>query len=325
MIYNKSLQGRFVSGKYTPAAVLLLAFAVWLCEISFAQRVPVSLPGFPVMLSHGIWSVLLSFLLCVAVVAVLRTNDFFERRVRLLPAMFVWLVVLLPVSNSSAVDMLSLLLLCISVTMLMASSQSASAERALFSTFAVLGTSSMMLPHFLLLLPLFLLYIGCSKSSGVRHFLAALLGFATPLWLLFGTLYVFPQWGILLCPFAVGLENLLLLQMPQFNWGYLLSALAELLLFLPAAVMFSSSSLPSKPLLRRKMQFIFLLNAYLFLLSPFAGVCNELFLLWRIPGLAVMSSYLFSFKFTKLTNILFVLLNLLWLAIAVLNICLNQL
>ena len=323
MICNKSFQGRFVSGIYTPVVLLVVALAVWGCNTFVLLPSSVEVQTSFWSLAPGtIISSLLSLLMYVSSSIVLRTIDFFDRRLRFMPLLLVFLAVILPLPGN-AVHAFSLFVYMLSVAMLFNVQQSAYVERTLFSCFLLLGIASLLLPQVLILLPMFVVFLFYSNIYTYRRVLSALLGLLTPFWLTFGVLYLFPALRIAVEPFFLSLKEFFSLGIPEFDPLFLLTVAMELLLYIPAIMSFSSSSVPSKPHLRRRVMFVMIMNIYLLFLSFFMNGCIELLCLWRVPGMAIMFSYIFSFKFSKMTNLHLILLNIVWIAITFYNIWLK--
>ena len=97
----------------------------------------------------------------------------------------------------------------------------------------------------------------------------------------------------------------------------------ELMILLPFIVLFVSTRIPAKPILRRRILFVIVLDIYLMLLSWGYEDNFWIFYVWRLPALAVMVSYVFTAKQNKVMNIYFVFMNLVWISIAVLGLCLR--
>lgn len=100
----------------------------------------------------------------------------------------------------------------------------------------------------------------------------------------------------------------------------LLLTFADLTVLLPAAVLFAGSPVPGKPILRRRLEFLMLTCVWLMLLSWLYGNDFGLFYVWRLPAIAILASYILTLKVNKATNVYFVFINLLWLAVAAFSI-----
>lgn len=321
MTYSKSLQGYFVSGLYTPVLLLVAALAVWVIPPFFCDVPQQQFLGGTI--GH-IFSVVLSLLFYVLSSFLLYGLNIIERRVRWMPSMFVWLTAVYCSVECNVSNAFATLLFVASLFMLMSCQQSPDRARSLYSAFAMVGLSALLQAEFLYLVPAFVLFLFIANIFSIQGLFAALLGLLTPFWLLFGSVYVCPSLSWLTYPFINGVDGI-------FNFGtfeFSLLAVAViaslLLLLLPATVMFSTSSTPSKPLLRRRMLFILLLNMYMLILGFVLPSSVELFSSLALPGVAVMATYILSFKATKLSNCYFILVFLAWIALFVCSLCLKQ-
>ena len=257
-----------------------------------------------------------SALLCyVAVALMLNSLHLFERRIAWLMSLFLWLVAVSMYINYDLHAAFSVMALMASVTMLFSCQLAVEHERALYTVFALLGGTSLMTPVVLLLLPIFVAFTFFSNIITVKRGFAMLLGLLTPYWLLFGIGYVYEP----ALAFFSGIKDFFVhdgfsIALPPFY--VLLSMLVELLVFVPSSVFFFTSSFPGKPLLRKRLLFVFLFNLSLLLLTFFVSGQSELLYAFRIPGCAVMMSYLFVQRITKLSNIYFIFVNLIWISLA---------
>lgn len=92
--------------------------------------------------------------------------------------------------------------------------------------------------------------------------------------------------------FDTGIDSLFLFSIADPTLERLLLSAIELLVLLPSIALFVSSPIPSKPLLRRRIVFIILLDVYLMLLSWLSEENFVLFYAWRLPAVAISASYL---------------------------------
>lgn len=321
MTYSSSLQGRFVSGKHTPMVLLLLAMAVWVMGV-------LAVPAVPAICWAGIeWGAVSPLfsnavsLVCYVLSAFLLSSLYLsERRIHWLTTLYLWVSALSIFVHGNMLWAVSGLLFMALLTMLFLCQPVARVEGQLFAAFATLGLASLLLPQFLLLLPIGVVYMLSMNVMGLKRFMAALLGFAAPFWLVYGTVYVYPQAEVLLAPFNGGLDGLLSVSVAEPLPMRLLLTFLELGIMLPAVALFAGSSVPGKPLLRRRLAFVMLTSAWLMILSWLSDSNFELFYVWRMPGMAIMASYLFTVKVTKATNVYFVIINILWLSVAALSI-----
>ena len=315
------MQGRFVSGKHTPVILLLLSLVAWVVGVFAVPAVQVQEWAAIDLCSTGSLMANVMSLTCYVLSAFMLSSLYLsERRIHWLTALYIWIVSLSLFAHSNMVWAVSALLFMVLLTMLFMCQPSSRIEGSLFVAFALLGVASLLLPQFLLLIPLGVVYMLSVNIMSLKSFLAALLGFAAPFWLVYGTVYVYPAAEIILHPFNEGIGGLLTLSVAEPRPIRLLLTLMELGIILPAAVLFVGSSVPGKPLLRRRLSFVMLASVWMLILSWLYEEYFGLFYMWRIPLTAIIASYLFTLKVTKVTNIYFVFINILWLAVAALSI-----
>ena len=312
MTYSKSLQGYFVSGFYTPIVLLVASLVVWLVSLFLISSKEQVILGVEV---NTFTSVLLSFLFYVRSSFLLNGFNLLERRARWLPPLFLWLTAIYGAVLYDVKAALGTLLLTVTLYLLMECQLSTLKERSLYSVFAVSGLSSLLLPEFLFLVPLYVIFLFISNIFNVKRFLAALLGFITPFWLFFGCAYVWPSLAWLSTSFKATAAGVFTLGSFGFTTLDVVVLLSMLLVMLPAIVMFLTSSVPSKPILRHRMSFLVLLNVYILILAVVPFGVGRLAYAWLLPGITVMSTYILSFKATKLSNCYFILLNIVWVAL----------
>jgi len=321
LTYNNSLQGRFVSGKHTPVILLLLSLVAGVVGVFAVSAVQVQEWAGIDLCSIGPLMANVVSLTCYVLSAFLLSSLYLsERRIHWLTALYLWIVSLSLFAHGNMIWAVSALLFMVLLTVLFMCQPASRIEGSLFAAFALLGVASLLLPQFLLLIPLGVVYMLSVNIMSLKSFLAALLGFAAPFWLVYGTVYVYPAAEMILYPFNEGIGGLLALSVAEPLPVRLLLTLMELGVILPAAVLFVGSSVPGKPLLRRRLSFVMLASVWLLILSWLYEEDFELFYMWRIPLTAIMASYLFTLKVTKVTNIYFVFINILWLAVAALSI-----
>lgn len=314
MTYSKSLQGRFVATGYPAAGMAFVSLLLWAFGALFGVGDCCLLPD---VLGLGYWgSRLLSLFLYASVAFMLGSLYILERRAQWLPSLFFLLPAVFMFVQPCYATALSLFLLLLSVMKLFQCVADKGQECALFGAFALLSFSSLLLVQIALLLPLFVAYMYIARIAGIRNLMAAFLGVFTPYWLLLGVVYAFPSAGILLLPLKASFAQLTSFAGGEYPSLFLAWVAMEVIVWMVATYIYVSSFYPAKPLLRRRFLFVILLNVYLMLLS-FAIPHNFLlFLAWRMPGVAIMSSYVFAMKVTRWSNIYFILLNAAWLSIA---------
>ena len=325
MTCSRTLQGRFVLGRYTSLILLLLSVTVWTVGI-FTTISPahVGWPGYTFVVPGKFFSVALPLASHVAIAAMLGTFNVHERRINWFASLYIFLASVSVFINHDITASFSSLLFVLVMWQLFNCHQGATASGSVFTSFALLGLSSFILPQFIILIPMLVVYILMMNIRGTKCMAAGILGLMLPFWFLFGITYVWPE--------ASGImpsvdEMVGMVDFPSLVRLTPLSALVlvmELGIMIPAILLFVRSSVPSKPHLRRKLLFLMIVNAYLLVLSFFSNPDYWLMYAWRLPGLAVMASYIFSFRVTRLSNIYFILVFIIWFVIAVLGIWANR-
>ena len=297
--------------------MLFVSFLLWLvgalrgvsCVGTLVEAAGISFVG-------DIVARLLSLVAFLATVFVLNHIYIFERRVQLLTPLFLWFAAAFMFLHADYVASLSLIPFILTVAQLLYACGEQGGVRPLFGAFAMLAFASLFIFQFAFLLLPMLLFVLFSRGKGVREFFIALLGVATPYWLLFGTVYLFPQLDWMLLPLKIGWVNLVTPATIAFSPVMYAVQAVEVLVWVVATCFFFSSSLPAKPLLRRRLLFVILLNLLLWLLSWVLPQDFFLLLAWRLPGIAIMASYVFAAKVTRAANIYFIVLNTLLIFIA---------
>lgn len=258
----------------------------------------------------------ISLLSYVATAFILGHLYLFEKRLSWLSPVYMWVVSVMFFLHPDYMTALSVLPLVLTLAQIFYSCQEGADARSVYGAFALLSFSSLFLLEYIYLLPPFLVFFLLSKASCLRGFFAALLGVITPFWLLWGAEYLFPQAFWLTLPLKASYLNIVTPAAITLSPLMCFVLFMEAVVWLSAFIYFFASSFPSKPLLRKRFMFLMLLNLYMWLLSWVVPQDFVLLLAWRLPGVAVMASYLFAVKITKVSNILFVFINVLWITIA---------
>lgn len=324
MTYSRSLQGRFVSGRYTPLILLLVSVVVWrIGALLLPASAGMLWPVYMFSVSGGMFSSIVPLFCYIAVAVILGMLHLHERRISWFTSLYFFLSAASLFIHNDVVSAVSAVLFIALMAALMACQPGDDAEGALFAAFSLLGLLSFLLPQFLFLLPLFVAYLLIANISGLKRFLAAMLGLILPFWFLFGITYAWPEVAESIPAIDRVSGCLAFPAVIEFTPLRLLLLVAELGVMLPAMMVFATSSVPSKPLLRRRLLFMLVANSYLLLLSIFSAPNFDMLYAWRVPGTAVFASYLFSLKVTRYSNIYFVLFFIFWLAIAVFSVWAN--
>ncbi|MBQ5889022.1 MAG: hypothetical protein IIW77_07095 [Bacteroidaceae bacterium] len=297
---------------------MLFAFSLLLMLSAFwfpASAVPVKLPQEPGFMG-GLASRLVSLLLYAISAVAISAQTFFDRRVRWVGSLYLCMVAILLFANGNSVLALSSLLFVLSLVLMFACQHSPNSVGLQYTAFMILGFMVFVTPFALLLLPLYLVFCFFANVFSPRGFVASLLGLLTPFWLILGAEYVISENGTLADYITTGFADVFSITLACDSGMSLILLAFALLLLLPATTTFIGSASPAKPLLRRRLLFIMAADAYLLLLCCFVNDGAVLFYFWQLPCLAVLASYLFSGKETKLMNIYFIFINIIMVAIA---------
>lgn len=313
MTYNKSWQGRFVSGRHTALVLFGVSLLMWLVGMFFDTPVDeISIFGLKI---GNVVSRCITFACFALATAMISSWYVFDRRIHwFLPLFFALPSVSLFVHGCLGYAVVLLLFLLV-IHRVFACNQGEDCRYALFSSFAVFGLATMLFPQFIMLLPVFVLYISMTALAGRRELFSILLGLLTPYWFLFGINYIFPSLlgdiGAFSAP--VGYIASATLKIPSLSDSLIIAL--ELLVLVPFVALFSNSASPGKPLLRKRMQFFAFLNLYLVILSLLYSHDFLLYYILSLPSMAVMLAYIFSLGVTVFSRYYFIIINLLWLAL----------
>lgn len=325
MTYNGTLQGYFVSGKRTSLLLLLLSVAVWSVGLFLSPRPEsVSWPGYPFSLPGEVLSALVPLLCYVAVAFILVSFHLHESRIHWLAPLYLFIVSVSTAIHYDVVASASTLFFMLLMRELLSCEPGETVTGSLFAAFALLGLMSFALPQFLWLLPMLVVYLFISNIAGAKNIMSAILGLLLPFWLLLGTMYVWPDVAVVMPSWDKFVASVELSGVADITPSRLLLVAMELGIILPVTVLFVRSSVPSKPLVRRNFMFVMIMNCFLLLLSCFIADAFELFYAWRVPGIAVMASYLFSLKITRFSNVYFIFVFVFWILIAISGIWMSR-
>lgn len=315
------LQGTFASGRYTSTVLFVLSMLVMLATywfpvpaVSFVAEAPKG--GF---LMH-----LLSVLLYVIAAVLLSRQTFFDRSVKWKGALYLWFTALSTFVNGDVAIASASLLFMASMMLLFLCQHSANPVGLFYTSFMLLGTLCFVTPYSLYFIPLYLLFCSITNTFSPRGVAASLLGLATPFWFVFGVVYVFPSLDVLPELLSENFATVFDVHFPTFTLLDLLLLVFVLAVLLPATYTFVGSASPAKPLLRRRLSFVIVANIYLLLLYAIVGHGAGLFYMCLLPFVAILASYLFSMKETKLSNVYFVLVNAIMIAVATFELWLKH-
>ena len=266
------------------------------------------LPRVVSMLIYGFSAVLLS------------RQTFFDRGVKWMGALYLWFVAMSMFVNGNPLIAFASLLFLLSVILLFLCQYSANPIGSFYSSFMILGILCYVMPCSVYFVPLYLLFCFITNTFSVRGMAASLLGLLTPLWLVMGLAYVFPDVSVLQQIFMDGLANVFDIGFSAFSVIDILLSVFVLAILLPAIFAFVGSTSPSKPVLRRRMSFLIIADVYMLLLFCIVDAGSVFFYMCQLPCVAIFASYLLAKKETKLSNVYFVFVNIIIIAIATLEL-----
>lgn len=322
MTYNKSLQGRFVSGRHTALILMGMSFLMWLTGM-FIDTPADDLSVFGLKIGNVVTRCI-TFACFALATAMISSWYVFDRRIHwFLPLFFALPSVSLFVHGCLGYAVILLLFILV-IHRVFACNQGEDCRYALFSSFAVFGLATMLFPQFIMLLPVFVFYISITSLAGRREIFSILLGLLTPYWFLFGIDYIFPSLLDGVGSFGAPVEYLasVTLEMPSLA-GFLIVVL-EMLVLVPFVALFSNSASPGKPLLRKRMLFFASMNLYLVILSLLYSHDFLLYYILSLPSMAVMLAYIFSLGITAFSRYYFIFISILWLALVPFSLWLKQ-
>lgn len=316
MTCKRTLHSRFASGRFT--SVLLFAFSLLLMLSAFwypASAVPVQLPSEPSFMG-GLASRLLSTIFYAVSAILISGQDFFDRRVRWVGAFYMWMVAVLPFVNGNSTLALSSFLSVLTFVILFACQYKVNSMGLIYASFLILGFQLFVTPFAIFLIPLYWAFCLYANISSPRGFVASLLGLATPFWLLLGTEYVLSDCNVLSNYISDSLAGIFRVSGNGSPTLFLILLGFALLLLLPSIVIFMGSASPAKPLLRRRLSFIMMADAYLLLLCCLWADGVFVFYSCSLFCQSIIASYIFSAKETRLIGVYFLFVNLIMVAIA---------
>lgn len=317
------MQKRFVTGRYTSLILSVTALLLWLVGFFFDSDYAASCFQhftFDIPLFCDFWGTLLSLPLFLSVAYILNSFVILESRTPWLASLFLLIVAGNFFIHEHVVYALSQLLFMLSVACLFYCHVPEGIERRMYTAFFILGCSALLLPQFLLLFPFFLIYPAMVRTLGIKTFFSAFLGVLTPFWLLFGILFVFPSLAFLAEQFSDGIDTLFTSCDVHLPLPILVYSVVEIVIILCSFSFLATTSGPAKPVMRKMLLFLILLNAILCLFSWLKVPDFLLFLSWRLPCTAFALAYLFTARMNKLSNIIFVIINVLLLVAFVVGI-----
>ena len=190
----------------------------------------------------------------------------------------------------------------------------------LYTLFLVATALALIFPQLLIMLPLLLLYPAFSGKLSAKALLAALLGFATPLWIVAALVYLFPSLSPLLDSPREAVASLWQIPHVALSPAKMVLLVAEFVVALPAMIHFFVTASIGRTHLRRRMIFCIVLNVVLWLAGWLRPELLVFFFVWRLPIYSLLSAYFFSVIPPKMSNVYFISSLLLWLVADIVGI-----
>lgn len=322
MTYNRTLQGKFINGRYTFAVLILLTVILWTAGAFIDGAAPSAVSSLPLLsASNYLWvGRVISFLLYLITAFLLNAATPFEGHTAWQGGYFLLLVGINFPLHADVPMALSLFLMVLSMLLLFRCTKHDGVERDVYEAFFLLGLSAMIMPQLVLFVLPFVVYLSISKIFSARVLFSAFLGLSTPAWLLFGTIALFPAAEIMLIPLKSGFESIFLGLYSSFTPTLAGVLLLELFITLPAVVKLAGAPTMVKPHLRRVLTFVAVANIILWLAAWFLPDAFTALLVWRMPGMAALLTYSLTQKITKFSNIYFLFINTIYLGVLILEL-----
>lgn len=308
------LHGYFASGRYTSAVLFVLSMLV-MVSAHWMSVSALSVDGLPVLIG-GFLSRAAALLLYMFSAVLLSRQTFFDREVKWKGALYMWFVAVSTFVNGNVAIALLSLIFILSVILLLYCQYCPDPVGVLYTSFMFLGFLAFISPYSLYLIPLYLLFCSITNTFSARGVAASFLGLLTPFWLVVGTAYVFPRANAIWDSFVDRLPAVVDVDFTGLTFLHIMVLLLVLSVLLPATFAFVGSASPAKPLLRRRLTFVIVANVYLLLLFVIVGGGSAFFYICQLPFVAILTSYLFAKKETRLSNVYMILINLIMVAMA---------
>lgn len=321
MTYNSgnTLQKRFVNGKYTLTTLLAGSLIMWLAGMLFLGNRDAVLFSQPVV-SYTWLPYLISFIVYIVVAFIVNSFVIIEGRISWLGGLVMWLAALSFSIHDNAPLCLSSLMQVLLFAVTLSCYQRNDVQKWIFAAFAFISFLSLFNHCYLYLLPLLFVYIAMTATFCIRNIAAAIIGAVTPQWILLGAISLLPNYSYLMEDYIRGFNELFPFDMTMPSFPILMQAVLELFVLITSLSVFVRSTSPAKPLMRKMFIFFVVTGFYLLLLSFFVSEYSEMLYVWRLPGLAIMMAYLFSVRLTKTFNVIFIILNVLWVILSAVNV-----
>ena len=219
-----------------------------------------------------------------------------------------------------AVSALTMLAFIMIIGLLFRCDETTDARRQLFTLFVGATALAILFPQFTVILLPLLIYPAMSGKLDGRSFMAALLGVATPAWLLGGLAYLFPGMMTLFDGYKEYIAGELQISKVEVTLPMLATLAAELVITVPAIAHFMLTTSIGRVRLRRRMLFCVILDILLWGAGWWCPGLFKLFLVWRMPLLSLLAAYIFPVLPQKTSNIYMSAALLMWLAVAIIGL-----
>lgn len=216
-MFIKRFQKNFANSQLTLAIAVLAAIISWIVAVSTASETGIATPerykireivtlygGHPALLVIGFCAYAL---ICYLLIEFNIRFDIIRKRTTLHVSYFLFFCACIPTVLRDAWGLAAALGVLLATFNLFQAYHRRYASRPVFYCFLFLGLSFIALPHFLTLIPLFLWGMYKLQSFSTRTFLAAILGFAFPLWILFCHAFYHEQMELFYAPFTTFAET----------------------------------------------------------------------------------------------------------------------
>lgn len=216
-MFIERFQKNFANSQLTLAIAVLAAVFSWIAAVSTS-----SVPENTVSETYKIWEIITSYrgdvmlpaigicafsLICFLLVEFNIRFDIIRKRTTLHVSFFLFFCACFPEVLRDVWGMTAALGILLATFNLFQAYHKRYASYSVFYSFLFLGLSFIALPHLLTLIPLFLWGMYKLQSFSMRTFLAAVLGFAFPLWILFCHAFYHEQMELFYAPFTMFTET----------------------------------------------------------------------------------------------------------------------
>ncbi|MBR5276978.1 MAG: hypothetical protein IKU35_07575 [Bacteroidaceae bacterium] len=323
MIYNSYNQRSIANGKHTITALFICSLLLWGAGALFN----VGVARFDMPWWAEEWNLTgtllmrpIAFLLYAATAFLMSSYVILERRISWQPGMMMWITATCFAIQGNIPSAITLLLFTAITGMVLGFDNVADTRKYLYTLLAATTTVALFFPQFTLLIPMAFIYPAIGGRLSGKGFLAALLGVATPLWILFGLTYLFPQLLTLFASFKASVVGLLQVSKVVLTPSMLIMICAELIIAVPAILHFFFTASIGRTHLRRRMLYCIVLDMVLWIAGWWQPQLFNLFFIWRLPLVSLLAAYIFPILPKKTSNIYMVSALLLWLASAIAGI-----